>query len=189
MVATGQKIGEGFDYPRLDTLMLASPVSFAGRLEQYLGRLNRDYEGKKEVIVYDYVDSHIRVFDNMYSKRLRTYKRTGFQLITNRILSKQTVNSIYDSGNYMDVFERDIVEAEKKIIVSSPELTQDKIERFTYLVRARQEAGITVTVITDANQVCPGRGRTVRNCDQREKMSRLTKLSVDFSRKKRYTLP
>ena len=84
----------------------------------------------------------------MYSKRLRTYKRTGFQLITNRILSKQTVNSIYDSGNYMDVFERDIVEAEKKIIVSSPELTQDKIERFTYLVRARQEAGITVTVIT-----------------------------------------
>lgn len=69
-------------------------------------------------------------------------------MITNRILSKQTVNSIYDSGNYMDVFERDIVEAEKKIIVSSPELTQDKIERFTYLVRARQEAGITVTVIT-----------------------------------------
>lgn len=148
LVATGQKIGEGFDYPRLDTLMLASPVSFAGRLEQYIGRLNRDYEGKKEVIVYDYVDSHIRVFDNMYSKRLRTYKRTGFQLITNRILSKQTVNSIYDCGNYMDVFERDIVEAEKKIIVSSPELTQDKIERFTYLVRARQEAGVTVTVIT-----------------------------------------
>lgn len=148
LVATGQKIGEGFDYPRLDTLMLASPVSFAGRLEQYIGRLNRDYEGKKEVIVYDYVDSHIRVFDNMYSKRLRTYKRTGFQLMTNRILSKQTVNSIYDSGNYMDVFERDIVEAEKKIIVSSPELTQDKIERFIYLVKARQEAGITVTVIT-----------------------------------------
>ena len=148
LVATGQKIGEGFDYPRLDTLLLASPVSFAGRVEQYIGRLNRDYEGKKEVIVYDYVDSHIRVFDNMYSKRLLTYKRTGFQLITNRILSKQTVNSIYDSGNYMDVFERDIVEAEKKIIVSSPELTQDKIERFTYLVRARQEAGITVTVIT-----------------------------------------
>lgn len=93
MVATGQKIGEGFDYPRLDTLMLASPVSFAGRLEQYIGRLNRDYKGKKDVVVYDYVDSHIRVFDNMYSKRLRTYKRTGFQLITNRIISKQTVNS------------------------------------------------------------------------------------------------
>ncbi|MBO5055873.1 MAG: DEAD/DEAH box helicase family protein [Lachnospiraceae bacterium] len=148
LVATGQKIGEGFDYPRLDTLMLAAPVSFAGRLEQYIGRLNRDYEGKKEVIVYDYVDAHIRVFDNMYAKRLRTYKRTGFQLITNAILSKQTVNSIYDSGNYADVFERDVVEAENKVIVSSPGLTHNKVERFIYLVKARQEAGITVTVIT-----------------------------------------
>ena len=152
LVATGQKIGEGFDYPRLDTLMLAAPVSFSGRLEQYIGRLNRDYEGKTEVIVYDYVDSHIRVFDNMYAKRLRTYKRTGFQLISNCIFSKQTANAIYDSGNYMDVFERDIVEAEKKIIVSSPELTQDKTERFIYLVKSRQEAGITVTVITTEPQ-------------------------------------
>lgn len=87
--------------------MLAAPVSFTGRLEQYIGRLNRDYEGKKEIIVYDYVDFYIQVFDNMYSKRLRTYKRTGFQVITDRVLTKQTVNSIYDSGNYMDVFERD----------------------------------------------------------------------------------
>lgn len=148
LVATGQKIGEGFDYPRLDTLMLAAPVSFAGRLEQYIGRLNRDYEGKRDVIVYDYVDSHIQVFDRMYAKRLRTYKRTGFQLITNAAFSKQTANAIYDSGNYMDVFERDLVEAEKNILVSSPELTQDKTERFIYLVRPRQEAGIAVTVIT-----------------------------------------
>ena len=78
LVATGQKIGEGFDCPRLDTLMLAAPVSYDGRLEQYLGRLNRDYKGKEAVYVYDYIDSHIRYFDNMYIKRLRTYKRTGF---------------------------------------------------------------------------------------------------------------
>lgn len=148
LVATGQKIGEGFDYPRLDTLMLAAPVSFAGRLEQYMGRLNRDYEGKTEVIVYDYIDSHIRYFDNMYAKRLRTYKRIGFQLIANVIVSKQNANAIYDSGNYTDVFERDIIEVEKKIIVSSPELTQEKIERFIYLLKPRQEAGVDVTVIT-----------------------------------------
>lgn len=148
LVATGQKIGEGFDYPRLDTLMLAAPVSFAGRLEQYIGRLNRDYEGKTEVIVYDYIDSHIRYFDNMYAKRLRTYKRIGFDLIADTLVSKQTANSIYDSGNYTDVFERDVVEARKRVIVSSPELTQDKIERFIYLLKPRQEAGVDVTVIT-----------------------------------------
>lgn len=148
LIATGQKIGEGFDYPRLDTLMLAAPVSFAGRLEQYIGRLNRDYEGKTEVIVYDYIDSHIRYFDNMYAKRLRTYKRIGFDLIADTLVSKQTANSIYDSGNYTDVFERDVVEARKRVIVSSPELTQDKIERFIYLLKPRQEAGVDVTVIT-----------------------------------------
>lgn len=148
LIATGQKIGEGFDYPRLDTLMLAAPVSYSGRLEQYIGRLNRDFEGKKEVIVYDYIDSHIRFFDNMYAKRLRTYKRTGFELISNSIFSKQSVNAIYDSGNYSDIFEQDVIEAERKIIVSSPELTRDKVERFICLVKTRQEAGTDVTVIT-----------------------------------------
>ncbi len=152
LVATGQKIGEGFDYPRLDTLMLAAPVSFEGRLEQYIGRLNRDYEGKKEVIVYDYIDSHIQVFDRMYVKRLRTYKKTGFELITNDVLEKQSVNAIYDSGSYMDVFERDIVECERHMIVSSPEISRDKIERFLYLVKVRQEAGCKVTVITTEPQ-------------------------------------
>ena len=152
LVATGQKIGEGFDYPRLDTLMLAAPVSFEGRLEQYIGRLNRDYEGKKEVVVYDYIDSHIQVFDRMYVKRLRTYKKTGFELITNNVLEKQSVNAIYDSGSYMDVFERDIVECERYMIVSSPEISRDKIERFLYLVKVRQEAGCKVTVITTEPQ-------------------------------------
>lgn len=148
LVATGQKIGEGFNFPRLDTLMLAAPVSFEGRLEQYLGRMNRDYERKTEVIVYDYIDSHIRFFDNMYAKRLRTYKRVGFSLISERKAAKQTANAIYDSGNYGDVFERDLVEAEKSIVVSSPELVRDKVDRFLYLVKARQEAGCEVTVIT-----------------------------------------
>lgn len=113
-----------------------------------MGRLNRDYKGKTEVIVYDYIDAHISVFDNMYAKRLRTYKRTGFHLSSNGILSKQTTNAIYDSGNYTDVFERDIVEAEKTILISCPELTWDKVKRFLYLVKARQEAGCKVTVIT-----------------------------------------
>lgn len=78
-------------------------------------------------------------------------------MITNHVLSRQTANAIYDSGNYMDVFERDIVEAEKEIIVSSPALTQDKTERFIYLVKSRQEAGITVTVITmEPQNICYG---------------------------------
>ena len=75
LIATGQLIGEGFDYPRLDTLIMASPVAWKGIVEQYAGRLNRDHAGKENVKIYDYVDMHIPVFDKMYAKRLKAYKR------------------------------------------------------------------------------------------------------------------
>ena len=41
--------------------------------------------------------------------------------------NKQDVNAIYDSGNYMEVFERDLIEAEKEIVISSPHITREKI--------------------------------------------------------------
>ena len=149
LIATGSKIGEGFDFPRLDTLMLAAPVSYEGRLEQYVGRLNRDYEGKQDVRVYDYIDSHIKVFDDMYLKRLRTYKKIGYRISNNVIFEKQEVNAIYDSGNYSEIFECDLVEAEKEIVISSPKLRKDKVERFIRIVKPRQEAGVNITVITE----------------------------------------
>ncbi|WP_442911585.1 TOTE conflict system archaeo-eukaryotic primase domain-containing protein [Lachnoanaerobaculum sp. Marseille-Q4761] len=148
LIATGQKIGEGFDFPRLDTLMLAAPVSFDGRLEQYVGRLHRDYEGKKYVVVYDYIDAHLKVFEKMYSKRLRTYKRLGYSLISNTTLDKQVANAIYDSGNYIDIFEQDIVEAEKRIIISSPNIVQERIDRIIYITKQQVEAGCKIIVIT-----------------------------------------
>jgi len=148
LVATGQIIGEGFNFPRLDTLMLAAPVSFAGRLEQYVGRLNRDYEGKNEVIVYDYVDLHIPVFNSMFMKRIRTYRKIGFDLISEKILDKQTTNSIFTSDNYYEVFEQDLIEAENEIVISSPDISHDKIERFINIMKPRQEKGIKITIIT-----------------------------------------
>ena len=53
LVGTGSLLGEGFDYPRLDTLFMATPISGENVVEQYVGRLNRDYKGKENVIVYD----------------------------------------------------------------------------------------------------------------------------------------
>jgi len=148
LIATGQKIGEGFNFPRLNTLMLASPVSGIQVLEQYVGRLNRNYEGKENVIVYDYVDSHIPMFDNMYRKRLRGYGKLGYSVLSSSIAEKQQVGSIFNLYDYQDVFERDLVEADREIIVASPSLTGQKIDRFLYILRQRMAEGVRITVVT-----------------------------------------
>jgi len=78
ILATGQYIGEGFDDPRLDTLFIAMPFSFKGKMVQYAGRLHRLYQGKTEVRIYDYVDENIPVLMKMYKRRLKTYKALGY---------------------------------------------------------------------------------------------------------------
>jgi superfamily II DNA or RNA helicase len=78
ILATGRYLGEGFDDPRLDTLFLTMPISWRGTLTQYVGRLHRDYQSKKEVIVYDYVDVAVPVLVRMAAKRQAGYKALGY---------------------------------------------------------------------------------------------------------------
>jgi superfamily II DNA or RNA helicase len=80
LIATGRYIGEGFDDARLDTLFLALPISWRGTLQQYAGRLHRDFEGKKEVLIYDYVDAGIPMLLRMYEKRQKGYKDIGYRV-------------------------------------------------------------------------------------------------------------
>ncbi len=56
VVASGSYIGEGFDCPALDTLFLAAPLAFKGRLVQYAGRILRSYPGKATAEIHDYHD-------------------------------------------------------------------------------------------------------------------------------------
>lgn len=139
LVATSQSVGEGFNVPRLDTLFLTSPVSGEPLVDQFLGRINRDYKYKKSAIVYDYVDSHIHYFNNMYKKRLSAYRKIGFDVITDLVDNKQNVNHIYNYNDYLEVFRQDIHESNKSIIISSPQLNEKK---------DRQEKGVSVNVFT-----------------------------------------
>jgi superfamily II DNA or RNA helicase len=148
LVATGQLIGEGFDFPRLDTLIMATPVAWRGLVEQYAGRLNRDFEGKENVIIYDYIDTHIPVFDNMYAKRLKAYKRIGYKLFTENSIEKQSVDAIYDFESYSPVYEKDLRQARSNIVISSPRMAKHKVYRMAAILKDIQETGVKITIVT-----------------------------------------
>lgn len=82
LIATASLLGEGFDLPELDTLFLASPLSFRGRLIQYAGRLHRITDKKKSVFIHDYLDSNSPIAIKMYRNRLKAYKEMGYQVLT-----------------------------------------------------------------------------------------------------------
>jgi DNA or RNA helicases of superfamily II len=148
LVATGKLIGEGFDFPRLDTLIMATPVAWKGIVEQYAGRLNRDYEGKESVIIYDYVDRHISMFDKMYHKRLKAYKQIGYDIYSGGVTEKLEKNAIFDVSTYKDVYEQDLLEANEEIILSSPVISGKKVEQIMMLLKEKQELGLRIVIVT-----------------------------------------
>lgn len=80
ILATSSSVGEGFDDSRLDTLFLTMPLSWKGRVIQYVGRLHRAHEGKEKVIVYDYLDD-MKILEKMYNRRMNGYKIAGYDII------------------------------------------------------------------------------------------------------------
>ena len=80
LLATASLLGEGFDMPELDTLFLAMPISFKGRLIQYAGRLHRFSEKKKSVRIYDYVEPDNPLTAQMYRKRTAAYREMGYSI-------------------------------------------------------------------------------------------------------------
>lgn len=82
LLATGRLIGEGFDHPPLDTLVLAMPISWKGTLQQYAGRLHREHAGKQDVRIYDYVENDQPQLARMWEKRQRGYRAMGYTIRT-----------------------------------------------------------------------------------------------------------
>ncbi|MCK9420194.1 MAG: DEAD/DEAH box helicase [Nitrospirae bacterium] len=80
IAATGRYLGEGFDDPHLDTLILAMPFSWKGTIVQYAGRIHREHPGKHEVRVYDYIDANVPKLLRMHKKRLRGFRDIGYTL-------------------------------------------------------------------------------------------------------------
>lgn len=81
LLATASLIGEGYDLPRLDTLFLAMPLSFKGRLIQYAGRLHRSHADKQEIRVYDYLDEGNPLTMAMFRRRSSAYRQMGYRMV------------------------------------------------------------------------------------------------------------
>jgi superfamily II DNA or RNA helicase len=80
LLATGKLVGEGFDHPALDTLVLAMPVSWKGTLQQYAGRLHREHVGKTDVRIIDFVDTGHPALLRMWERRKRGYRAMGYRV-------------------------------------------------------------------------------------------------------------
>lgn len=149
VVATGKYIGEGFDSPRLDTLLLAMPISWKGTLAQYAGRLHRNYEGKHEVRIYDYVDIHVPTLERMYHKRLKGYAELGYQVKFGA--ADKSISTIYDGHAAMGSFEQDLNDAARSIVIVSPYMQKARIVKLLSLLQQAFDSGVDIVIHTEGS--------------------------------------
>lgn len=154
IVATGKYVGEGFDYPRLDTLFLALPIAWKGKVAQYAGRLHRNYPGKNEVQIYDYVDIRVPVLENMYQKRLKGYAAIGYKI---KIDGMPQVNPdlIYDGKSFYPVFGEDVRNAKSEILIVSPFMRKSRITQILRLLSEAMLNNTKIVVVTRPTEDFP----------------------------------
>ena len=149
IVATGKYVGEGFDYPRLDTLFLVLPVSWKGIIAQYAGRLHREYVGKKEVRIYDYIDIRVPMCDVMYKRRLRGYASVGYQIksIAPMDLFNESHSVIFNGHTYQNEFFNDLSHAKHSVVISATKLWLAKHSSTLDILRGLSERGVEVVAL------------------------------------------
>ncbi len=95
LLATGKLVGEGFDHPPLDTLVLAMPVSWKGTLQQYAGRLHREHATKTDVRIIDFVDTGHPALLRMWDKRQSGYRAMGYRIADQSALDGQESATLF----------------------------------------------------------------------------------------------
>ena len=99
LLSTGKLVGEGFDHPALDTLVLAMPVSWKGTLQQYAGRLHREHASKTDVRIIDFVDTGHPALLRMWDKRQRGYRAMGYRVAAEAISDDGTSSASAEGGS------------------------------------------------------------------------------------------
>ena len=150
IVATGKYVGEGFDYARLDMLFLVSPVAWKGIVAQYAGRLHREYEGKQDVQIYDYIDIRVPVCESMYRKRLKGYASIGYRIRNNEAFDSlfPITDVIYDGQNFELPFISDLSKAKQSVVVSCPKVKIGRHSQIADRLADLKANGIEIVLYT-----------------------------------------
>lgn len=120
IVATESLLGEGFDLSYLDTLLIATPISWDGNITQQAGRLHRSHEGKQRVEIFDYVDLSIPMLARMYQKRLKTYAKLGYEVFAADATRRADRNILVRSTGAVEALADDIANASKSTVIAAP---------------------------------------------------------------------
>ena len=151
LLATGSLIGEGFDLPSLDTLFLTVPIRWQGRLDQYIGRIHRNYDGKNEVKVYDYVDFNCQMFQSMFAARLKEYYSNNYHL-QEETESVIVNNQVFTAENYLTKLKDDISHATKSIYISTSYISLKLYKSLMKVFDEAQRHGTVICIETNSHQ-------------------------------------
>lgn len=146
LLSTGKYIGEGFDLPQLDTLILAAPFSWKNNLIQYAGRIHRNYKDKSLVRIFDYVDIHVPYLEKMFQKRQVAYRKMDY-----RVIEGEEKQFVYVDSRYENILREDLAGERQECMLILPYVHQTKLMNFLKEFRISQiEICIPETVANKA---------------------------------------
>ncbi|MDD5799323.1 MAG: DEAD/DEAH box helicase family protein [Coriobacteriales bacterium] len=155
IVATDSYVGEGFDEPRLDTLLLAAPVAWEGLLTQLVGRIQRQMPGKADVCVYDYIDELVPLFARQWHGRLKAYAKLGY--VVRDAGSGAEPSHIVTAGPAATaLLQSDIQRARAKIALFSAWVAPKAVDVVEPALREAVARGVEVSVVVPAKPGADG---------------------------------
>lgn len=146
IVATESLLGEGFDLTYLDTLLIATPISWDGSITQQAGRLHRNHAGKQRVEIFDYVDLSIPMLARMHQKRLKTYARLGYEVYAEADSEQLNCNILIESTKAIEALINDIVGAAKRVFIAAPYASAACLAKLTAALAGATARGITLEI-------------------------------------------
>lgn len=155
LIGTYASVSEGFDFPDLDTLMLALPIHSKTSVSQSIGRIHRQTEGKDTAIVYDYADVQTPMFERMYRDRLQEYIKQGYQIGTPESSQNTDRNGqYYLEETWKDPLLTDLRKAKTRIALCARYLDGNQARILVPLLSKAANRGVRVDLfLEEASEV------------------------------------